>query len=62
MCQAARDDRRPAGSAGRAPDLIEALRRDAVEVVYLHTPERFAAIGQSYADSPRPATKRSSRC
>ena len=54
--------RRPADRAGRAPDVIEALRRDAVEVVCLHTRERFAAIGQWYADSPRPATNRSSRC
>jgi putative phosphoribosyl transferase len=32
------------------PDVTEALRRDAVEVVCLHTPERFAAIGQWYAE------------
>jgi len=35
---------------GSAPEVIASLRRDADEVVCLHTPKMFAAIGQWYAE------------
>jgi len=35
---------------GAPPEVIASLRRDADEVVCLHTPKMFAAIGQWYAE------------
>jgi len=52
-----RGGRRPADRAGRAPDVIEALRRDAVEVVCLHTQEQAPWIRlRNWRSAGLPAT------